>query len=231
MAKCVKCGGTFLIPTEEEGLVDEARADDLAIEILEQADDDDDATVPLETVADEHSDERAEPEPTSYLEQVDVEVAYDPPDIGDASTPEEVKELRRERHRLLLTIGMEAHQQVLSPAFDEFKARIKKLDKSSRQVRAWLAAVDRAGGEANPLARSVDMNVDASKAVKRLVGLERDRDHAYRVLGEALISANQHVNICPEERERVQAVQAQLDEIVPPPPTEKKSLLSRFRGG
>jgi len=231
MAKCVKCGGTFRIPNQDEPPPqDEALADEIAIEVLEEPVDQGDATVSLETLADAPDQaDQDKTTPMRTLEQIKAQANDDPPDIGDESTPENVKALRRERHRLLLDVGREAYTQILSTAFDEFQSRIKKIDKRARQVRAWLEAVDRTSSEENPLAKRMDMNVDASKAAEQLVELERDRDHAFRVLAEALIRTDQHVNICAEQRERIKAIDVELDVLVPPPPT-KKGLLSRFRG-
>ncbi len=227
MAKCLKCDGTFLIPMEDEELPpDPARVDDLVIELLEQAPDSGD-TVPLTPVPNEEVDTEEETARMPVVEQAEDE-DDDPPDIGDASTPEEVKQLRRERHKLLLAIGREANCQILSGNFDEFKARIQKVDKRARQLRAWLAAVDRASSDDNPLARRMDMNVDASKAAQQLKAIEKNNKVVLRALGEALVQANQHPKICPEQRERVQAIDAQLEALVPLP--KKKGLLSRFRG-
>lgn len=235
MAKCVRCDGTFRIPPADDQVpLDESQADDLAIRVLEEASQDE-TTTALQTVEDEHEDQE-DPEdqdgdqtrPMSILERIDAETDEDPPDIGDDETPDQVKELRRERHRLLLEVGQEAHHQILPSAFDEFQTRIRKVQKRARRLRAWLEAVDRASSEDNPLARRVDMNVDPTKAARQLVAAERDVKHTLRVLAEALVATEQLPTFCAEQRERIKDIDAELDELVPPPP-KKKGLLSRFR--
>jgi len=230
MARCVKCDGTFLIPLDDVP-VDEGHADDIAIQVLAEAGADDEETQSLEAVFDELP-VAPEEDDTTQLPVVEAESSEEPedepPDIGDASTPENVKQLRRERHRLLLEVGRAAQSEVLSPSFDQFLARIKKIEKGVRRIRAWLDAVERATSDANPLANRMDMNVDPSKAAKQLVELERDHRHAQRVLGEALVHTGQHTAICSEQRERLKAIDAELESLVPIPP-KRKGLLSRFR--
>jgi hypothetical protein len=232
MAKCGRCGSAFRIPLEDDPMPsDENQADDLAIEILEQPDDEDDATVVMDSV---QEDEFKPPEPATLIDQVDARAKKheqpaddDPPDIGDGSTPEEVKQLRRERHKLLLEVGREAYEQILSSTFEQFQAKIRKIDKGMRRIRAWVEAVHRANSQSNPLARKMDMNVDSSRAAKQLAELERDYKHAMRVLGEALFRSGQHPKICVEQRDRLKVIDAKLDELVPLP--QKKGLLARFR--
>ncbi len=153
----------------------------------------------------------------------------DPPDIGGPETPAEVKQLRRERHRLLLEIGREGYQDILSSSFAEFQKRIKRTDKAIRRVKAWLDAVRRASTETNnPLLKGMDMNIDPSKKVDALCDLERERNMALRALGEALIVSGRHPKLGAEQRERVMQIEERLEELVPAPPS-KKGLLSRFR--
>lgn len=234
MAKCVKCAGTFPIPLDDEHeLADEGLADDIALEVLEQEDKTDDATVVMESLQEDDETEPAAskvepPVQLTPIQQAEAMVDLDPPDIGDASTPQEVKQLRRERHKLLLEVGREAHRQILSSSLQEFQARIKKADKNVRRLRAWLEAIVRASAEDNPLAKRIDLNVDPSKATKQLAAAIEAENHAFRVLGEALIRLNQHPRICTEHRERIQAIEEKLDELMPAPP-RKKGLLSRLR--
>lgn len=230
MAKCVKCAETFRIPLEDTP-IDEDHADDIAIQVLAEAGADDEETQSLENIFDE-SPVAPEEEDTTRLPAVDAESPEspedEPPDIGDARTPENVKQLRRERHRLLLEVGRTAQGEVLSPGFDQFVARIKKIGKGARRISAWLEAVERATSDDNPLAKRMDMNVDPSKAAKQLVELERDHRHAQRVLGEALVHTGQHAAICPEQRDRIKAIDAELETLIPTP-AKRKGLLSRFR--
>jgi len=204
----------------------EDHADQIAIEILEQEGDDDEGTVVMEGVP---GGEDKEPK-KSLLEQVAAQTEDEPPDLGDESTPEEVKNLRRERHRLLLEIGREANEQILSPAFNELQSRIKKIEKHVRRQRAWLSAVDRAS-DANPITRRMEVPVDVTAAAHQLAKVDKDRDYALRVLAEALIRSGQEPQICASQRERVRAIDARISLLVPVVVPKKKGLLSRLRGG
>lgn len=219
-------------------------ADDFAIDVLEE-DFGDSTTRALKTLDDEDEPEVAVDEDddieftiiektesekitlASVLAEIEKIADEEPPDIGDSTTSEEVKGLRRERHKLLLTVGREASMQVLPTTFKQFQERLLKVDKRSRRVRAWLEAVDRAGSTNNPLARRLDMNVDASKAAKQLKEIERERHLVLRALAEALTLSEHLSFVCAEQRERVKAINARLDQLIPVP-EEKKSLLSRF---
>jgi hypothetical protein len=238
MAKCVKCGTPFQIPEQGDQIpIDKDLAEDIALELLEQATDQDDGTKVMPSLQDDHDEEQDEsPRTIPLVSEGDSapspaarEPEDEPPDIGDESTPEEVKQLRRERHRLLLAVGTEAFPQILSPSFENFQERIRKIDKAIRRTTAWLEAVDRAGGENNPLAKRMDMNVDPTKATRQLAEFQGNKRNALRVLGEALITANQHQGICKEQRRRIAAVNEKLDELTPAP-AKKKGLLSRLRG-
>jgi len=228
MARCVKCNGTWRIPLDHESSsLDEDRADRIAIEVLEQ-EGDDDGTVVMESMPNGGSRE----DRRSVLGEVDAQVQAeeDPPDIGDESTPPEVKELRRERHRLLLEIGRQANEQILSTALNAFQARIKKIEKHIRRQRAWLTAVDRAS-DANPVTRRMEVSIDYSAAGRQLAKLEKDRDYALRVLAEALIRSGQNPEVCPHQRERIKSIDARLAILVPLIQPKKKGLLSLFRRG
>ncbi len=243
---------------DEEQPFDESQADDLVLQVLEDTDDDtvslksadeseddadddlDDDTTPIPLADDEEEDDFAAslsdaPATTSgksKLEEVEEMLRAiaeeDPPDIGDASTAEEVKQLRRERHKLLLEIGQGANEEILSKNFEPFQERVKRIVKRLRRVRAWLEAVDRAGSTNNPLARRMDMNVDASKATEQLIQLERERHLVLRAMAEALVASTHNAKVFAEERARVKEVDARIEELIPTQ-QPKKSLLSRFR--
>lgn len=233
MAKCVACSGTFPIPMDgEPSSSDEALADDIAFQVLDETDQTDEATVVMESLQDEDDEEEGgigPPKQLSPIEQAESLVDLDPPDIGDVSTPAEVKQLRRERHALLLEVGRYAHLQILSSSFGEFQNHIKRADKTARRIRAWLEAVERTGSDDNPLAKRVDMNVDPTKATKQLAEAIERHNHAFRVLAEAMITFDQHPTICPDQRVRIREINAKLDELLPLP-SQKKGLLSRLRG-
>jgi hypothetical protein len=225
MAKCVRCKGIWRIPLEDVAVpASEAHADEIAIEILEQEVEEDDGTVVMESVA----EGEAPPAPRSILEEASAQAEDEPPDIGDESTPEEAKTLRRERYKLLLEIGREANEQILSSAFNDLQARIKKIEKHVRRQRAWLSAVDRAS-DANPITRRMEVTVDVSAAAHQLAKLEKDRDHVLRVLAEALIRSGEDPRVCASQRERVKVIDGRLAILVPLPAPKKKGLFARLR--
>ncbi len=231
MARCTKCNGTWRIPIEDvKTKLDEDHADRIAIEVLEQEveEKEKDGTVVLDTDDDGQDEPNIEKEKKSVLQQVQAALDEDPPDIGDASTPPEVKNLRRERHRLLLEIGQEANEQILDTEFNPFQKKIKSIEKHVRRQRAWLSAVDRTT-DANPITRRMEVDIDLEAAVKQLTRLERDYHHALRVLAEALIRAVRHPEIGPHQRERITEIDMRIDALLPPIP-QKKGLLSRLRG-
>lgn len=168
-------------------------------------------------------------DPELIAERIADVAREEPPDVGGPETPSEVKQLRRERHRLLLEVGREAYQDILSSSFAEFQKRVRRTDRAIRRTKAWLDAVRRASTETNnPLLKGMDMNIDPSKKVDALCDLERERHLSLRALAEALIASGKHPKLGPAQRERIQQIDARLEELVPSQ-NPKKGLLGRFR--